>query len=130
MMNPLIVIGPVVLLLLVLGFVTYAIYFERKIIGWIQSRVGPNQVGPFGLLQTVADVMKLWMKEDIIPQKADKFLFQLAPIVAFVPSFVVLGRYSFYRSDQICGFGRRSSLLFGGFQHHHTWDVNRWLVIQ
>lgn len=90
MMSPLLLIGPVILLLVVLGFVTYAIFFERKVIGWMQSRVGPNQVGPWGLLQTVADVTKLWMKEDIIPQKADAILFRLAPVIAFVPAFAVL----------------------------------------
>jgi NADH-quinone oxidoreductase subunit H len=80
----------VVMLLLVLGFVTYAIYFERKVIGWIQLRQGPNRVGPFGLLQSVADVTKLLLKEDVIPKKADKALFILAPVIAFIPSFVVL----------------------------------------
>ncbi len=80
----------VVLLMLVLGFVTYAIYFERKVIGWMQMRIGPNRVGPFGLLQTVADVLKLLIKEDVIPDKAERDLFILAPIIVFVPSFVVL----------------------------------------
>lgn len=98
-MSPLVIIGPVILLLIVLGFVTYAIYFERKVIGWMQARIGPNQVGPWGLLQTVADVMKLWMKEDIIPEKADKFLFRLAPIIAFVPAFAILAVIPF--TDQI-----------------------------
>lgn len=98
-MNPLIIIGPIILLLIVLGFVTYAILFERKVIGWMQNRVGPNQVGPWGLLQTVADVLKLWTKEDVIPEKADKFLFVLAPVIAFVPSFAVLAVIPF--TDQI-----------------------------
>lgn len=83
-------LGPVVLLLIVLGFVTYAILAERKVIGWIQNRVGPNQVGPWGLLQTVADVAKLLMKEDIIPQKSDREIFKIAPIIAYVPAFAVL----------------------------------------
>ncbi len=83
-------LSAVVLLLLVLGFVTYAIYFERKVIGWIQGRIGPNRVGPLGLLQTVADVLKLLIKEDTIPKKADKPLFILAPVLAFVPAFSVL----------------------------------------
>ena len=89
-MDPFVVLGPIILLVIVLGFVTYAILFERKIIGWMQNRVGPNQVGPWGLLQTVADVLKLWMKEDVIPEKADKFLYTFAPTIAFVPSFAVL----------------------------------------
>ncbi|GIP35558.1 NADH-quinone oxidoreductase subunit NuoH [Paenibacillus sp. J2TS4] len=80
----------VVFLLVILGYVTYAIYFERKVIGWMQSRHGPNRVGPLGLLQTVADVAKLLMKEDTIPKKAERDLFILAPVLAFVPSFVVL----------------------------------------
>ncbi|NDI36831.1 NADH-quinone oxidoreductase subunit NuoH [Chengkuizengella sediminis] len=79
-----------VLLLVVLGFVTYAIYFERKVIGWIQLRKGPNRVGPLGLFQTVADVLKLLIKEDTIPKKADRFLFIIAPVITFVPAFVVL----------------------------------------
>ncbi|WP_127534521.1 NADH-quinone oxidoreductase subunit NuoH [Paenibacillus kobensis] len=80
----------VVLMLVVLGFVTYAIFFERKVIGWMQFRIGPNRVGPFGLLQSVADILKLLIKEDTIPRKADRLLFILAPALAFVPSFTVL----------------------------------------
>jgi len=80
----------VVLMLIVLGFVTYAIYFERKVIGWMQFRIGPNRVGPLGLLQSVADILKLLLKEDTIPRKADRMLFVLAPVLAFVPSFTVL----------------------------------------
>lgn len=83
-------ISVVALLLLVLGFVTYAIYFERKVIGWMQLRIGPNRTGPLGLLQTVADVLKLLIKEDTIPHKADRHLYILAPALVFVPSFVVL----------------------------------------
>ncbi|WP_042170192.1 NADH-quinone oxidoreductase subunit NuoH [Paenibacillus gorillae] len=79
-----------VFLMIVLGFVTYAIYFERKVIGWMQFRQGPNRVGPLGLLQTVADILKLLIKEDTIPRKADRLLFTLAPILAYVPAFTVL----------------------------------------
>lgn len=84
------VIAAVGFLFLLLGFVTYAIYAERKVIGWMQLRIGPNRTGPFGLLQTVADVLKLLLKEDTIPTKADRHLFILAPVLVFVPSFVVL----------------------------------------
>lgn len=79
-----------VFLLVVLGFVTYAIYFERKVIGWMQLRIGPNRVGPLGLLQTVADIFKLLIKEDTIPRKADRLLFVLAPVLCYVPAFTVL----------------------------------------
>ena len=84
------VIGAVVTLALILGIVTYLIYFERKVIGWMQNRIGPNRVGPFGLLQSVADVLKLLIKEDIVPANADRALFLLAPAIAFIPSFMVL----------------------------------------
>lgn len=84
------VVSAAVLLGIVLGFVTYSIYFQRKILGWMQLRVGPNRVGPFGLLQTVADVLKLLLKEDIIPKAADKPLFIIAPVIAFMPAFAVL----------------------------------------
>ncbi|AZN38567.1 NADH-quinone oxidoreductase subunit NuoH [Paenibacillus albus] len=80
----------VILLGIVLGFVTYAIFFERKVIGWMQYRIGPNRVGPWGLLQSVADIAKLLMKEDTIPRKADRALFILAPALAYVPAFAVL----------------------------------------
>ncbi|WP_169084514.1 NADH-quinone oxidoreductase subunit NuoH [Paenibacillus sp. PL91] len=80
----------VVFLFIVLGFVTYAIYFERKVIGWMQLRIGPNRVGPFGLLQTVADIFKLLIKEDTIPRKADRMLFIIAPALAYIPAFSVL----------------------------------------
>ncbi|QHW32554.1 NADH-quinone oxidoreductase subunit NuoH [Paenibacillus rhizovicinus] len=80
----------VILLLVVLGFVTYAIFFERKVIGWMQYRIGPNRVGPWGLLQSVADITKLLIKEDTIPRKADRALFILAPALAYVPAFAVL----------------------------------------
>ncbi|WP_309864974.1 NADH-quinone oxidoreductase subunit NuoH [Desmospora profundinema] len=84
------VLGPALLLAVVLGFVTVAILFERKVIGWMQARIGPNRVGPWGLLQTVADIFKLLLKEDIIPANADRTLFKIAPVIAFVPAFVVL----------------------------------------
>lgn len=88
----------VVMLVIVLGFVTYAIYFERKVIGWMQMRIGPNRTGPLGLLQSVADVTKLLIKEDTIPRKADRELFILAPAIVYVPSFVVLATIPFTSS--------------------------------
>ncbi|MBU8905896.1 NADH-quinone oxidoreductase subunit NuoH [Desertibacillus haloalkaliphilus] len=79
------------LLGVVLGFVTFGVLSERKVLGFMQLRVGPNRLGgPWGLLQTVADVLKLLLKEDVIPKKADKPLFILAPVIAFVPAFVIL----------------------------------------
>ncbi|MEE9257183.1 MAG: NADH-quinone oxidoreductase subunit NuoH [bacterium] len=69
--------------------VAYLTYLERKIIGHIQMRMGPMRVGWHGLLQPIADGLKLFLKEDIIPDKADRVVFVLAPIMVLVPAFVV-----------------------------------------
>ncbi len=70
-------------LLLAVAYLTYA---ERKIIGYMQIRLGPNRVGPKGWLQPIADAMKLMFKEIIIPTRADRFLFLLAPVLSFGPA--------------------------------------------
>ena len=69
--------------------VAYTTYSERKIIGFMQSRLGPTRVGPFGFLQPIADVIKLLTKEVIIPSNASKGLFLTAPIIMLVPSLLV-----------------------------------------
>ena len=76
----------VIPLFLIVAYVTYA---ERKIIGFMQSRIGPSRVGPSGLLQPIADVIKLLSKEIIIPSSANKGLFLSAPIIMLVPSLLV-----------------------------------------
>jgi NADH-quinone oxidoreductase subunit H len=100
----------VVMLMVVLGFVTYAIYFERKVIGFMQMRIGPNRVGPLGLLQSVADVLKLLIKEDTIPAKAERELFILAPVITFIPAFVVIAVIPF--SDKLFSTNLNVGLLF------------------
>src|SRR3954470_283871 len=66
--------------------VAYLTLWERKLIGWIQIRIGPNRVGPRGLLQPFADVLKLLLKEIIAPANANKGLFFLAPVVMIMPA--------------------------------------------
>src|SRR3982751_2765793 len=66
--------------------VAYLTLWERKLIGWIQIRIGPNRVGPLGLLQPVADGIKLLFKEIILPSSANKGLFLLAPVVMLMPA--------------------------------------------
>jgi NADH-quinone oxidoreductase subunit H len=64
------------------------IWFERKVISDMQSRIGPNRAGPFGLLQTLADGIKLFFKEDLVPERADRFVFKLAPYLSIVPALL------------------------------------------
>jgi NADH-quinone oxidoreductase subunit H len=66
--------------------VAFTTYFERKVIGYMQGRVGPNRVGPWGLGQPFADVIKLLIKEIIVPQKSNRFLFIIAPLLSIVPA--------------------------------------------
>jgi NADH-quinone oxidoreductase subunit H len=82
-------------LILILGIVTlsmvvamYSTYAERKIAAWLQDRVGPDRAGPFGLLQPMADGLKLFMKEEIIPITSSKFLFILGPMLAMITALL------------------------------------------
>src|SRR3954452_7600980 len=68
--------------------VTYMVLLERKVIAWAQSRLGPMRVGPYGILQPVADAVKLILKEDITPARADKWVFTAAPIIVMVPALI------------------------------------------
>jgi len=84
---PFIQIGLVVTLVAL--WVAYATYLERKISAFIQARLGPMRVGPWGLLQPIADGLKLLTKEDFIPEKADRWIFFLAPYIAVAAAFIV-----------------------------------------
>ncbi len=85
----------VILLALISLAIAYLTWLERKIIGHIQSRLGPMRVGWHGLLQPIADGIKFIIKEDIIPAKADRFGFILAPLLAFIPAFIVFALIPF-----------------------------------
>ena len=82
-----------VIMVVVNGFLllgTIFTWLERRVVGRFQSRVGPNRVGPFGILQAIADAVKLLFKEDIVPRRADRLLFNAAPIVMLAPSLMAL----------------------------------------
>jgi NADH-quinone oxidoreductase subunit H len=87
---PLLVVALKVLVVFVLGLIAtmLMVWFERKVVAGMQNRIGPNKAGPFGLLQTLADGTKLFFKEDLIPDRADRFVFRLAPLLALVPAFL------------------------------------------
>jgi NADH-quinone oxidoreductase subunit H len=70
--------------------VLFVIWLERKVVAWMQTRVGPNRVGPAGLLQSLADGIKLFFKEDVRPSNADRWLYILAPVVMMVPAFLAV----------------------------------------
>ena len=72
----------------ILGVVSYMILAERKVAGRMQGRFGPNRVGPFGLLQPIADVIKLFLKEEFTPGQANKVVFHIAPMLAIIPALI------------------------------------------
>jgi NADH-quinone oxidoreductase subunit H len=102
----------------VLGFVLLGVplivWMERKVLGHMQDRIGPQRVGPFGLLQTIADGIKLFFKEDVVPAQADKVIFFLAPAISVVTALAAATVIPF--GDKVHVFGRDVPL--------HITDVN------
>jgi NADH-quinone oxidoreductase subunit H len=92
----------------VLTLAAYLVFAERKVLAWIQDRKGPNRVGPFGLLQPLADLIKLLTKEDFRPPQADKWLFYLAPAMAAIPAILTFAVIPFGAPAQL--FGREVPL--------------------
>lgn len=83
-----VVVKVVVVFAMLLNAVMFMIWFERKVISDLQQRIGPNKAGPWGILQTLADGLKLLMKEDLIPDRAERRVFILAPFLSVVPAFI------------------------------------------
>ncbi|MCM8611047.1 NADH-quinone oxidoreductase subunit NuoH [Accumulibacter sp.] len=90
--------------------VAYLTFWERKIIGWMQVRIGPNRVGPWGLIQPIADGLKLLLKEVVIPTGCDKSVFLLAPMFAFAPALAAWAVIPF--NDTLVLANVNASLLY------------------
>lgn len=108
----------------VLLTVAYATYAERKIIGHMQVRLGPMRTGWHGLLQPIADGLKLFFKEEIVPSQSSKFAFMLAPLVALIPAFISFAVIPF--GDKVTVFGYQVPLQIAGYydQTGQMFDVN------
>ena len=103
------VIKIVVILLIILTVVANLVYVERKVSAAIQNRIGPNRVGPWGLLQSPADVLKLFIKEDIVPSNANPFIHSLAPVISISVALVTFAVVPF--GNAITLFGREVKLM-------------------
>ncbi|MCS6804280.1 MAG: NADH-quinone oxidoreductase subunit NuoH [Acidobacteriota bacterium] len=93
----------VVALFVIMTTLAYLVLIERKVLAWIQYRVGPNRVGPWGLLQPLADLLKFLAKEDVTPDTPNKILFTLAPLLSFVPAMMTLAVIPFGGSMTLFG---------------------------
>jgi NADH-quinone oxidoreductase subunit H len=93
----------VIVLTGVLVTVMYLVLLERKVQAWVQVRLGPMRVGPHGVLQPIADVLKLFIKEDITPVRADKMVYTLAPIIVLVPAIIAFAVIPFGRTVDVFG---------------------------
>ena len=91
--------------------VLFAIVWERKVVAWMQLRIGPNRNGPWGLLQSLADGVKLMLKEDVVVKRADKVVYVLAPVVATIPAFMAIAVIPFGPAgNEVSIFGTRTTM--------------------
>lgn len=98
----------IIVLFVILTVLAYLVLLERKVLGWIQLRYGPNRVGPWGLLQPLADLIKFLFKEDVMPATPNRILFTLAPMIILIPALMTYAVIPF--GDSIELFGRRIAL--------------------
>ena len=133
MMNqlPILIIATAVKIMLVLGVfltcIAYTVLMERKVLGFIQLRYGPNRVGPWGLLQPLADAIKLLFKEEFTPPGGNKVLFVLAPIITAVPAFLPLAAIPFASQilpDSLTIYGQKVDLTVAALNQGVIADVN------
>lgn len=103
----------ILLFLISLGVAAYQTYFERKLAAWIQDRVGPDRAGPFGLLQPIADGVKMFLKEDFIPAKADRWLFIIGPGISMFTALITSSVIPW--GTNLSLFGRDISLQVADF---------------
>ncbi len=91
--------------------VLISIVMERKVVGWMQRRVGPNRHGPWGMLQSLADGVKLMLKEDVVVKRADKVIYVLAPVLAAIPAFMAVAVIPFGPAgNEVSVFGVRTTM--------------------
>ncbi|MFI5174532.1 MAG: NADH-quinone oxidoreductase subunit NuoH [Terriglobia bacterium] len=105
----------IIIFLVLVLFVAYTTYLERKVVAFMQVRLGPMRVGPYGLLQPIADAVKLMFKEDIIPAGADRWIFMFAPVITMIPAFAVFS---------VIPFSDSHTTVFGYPVHLYITDVN------
>src|SRR5207247_7771687 len=91
----LLMIGILVAFTVVMTMVAYTVLAERRVLGFIQGRLGPNRVGPGGFLQPLADLLKFIFKEDIVPDKSTRFVYFLAPVIATTAALMTIVVYPF-----------------------------------
>ncbi len=102
------VIKSLFIILLLTGGFAYTTLYERRVLARMQVRIGPNRAGPFGLLQPVADGIKLIFKEELIPEKADKLIFILAPVITVIPALIITAVVPW--GESVWVFGREIKL--------------------
>jgi NADH-quinone oxidoreductase subunit H len=97
-------IKAIVVMVVLLTCCAYATYMERKVLAFMQNRIGPNYAGPFGILQPIADGIKLIFKEDIVPDNVERLTYTLAPMISFVPAMLTFAVVPFSSNFTLFGY--------------------------